>query len=107
MVKGGNPTCSMVGERRTRGTIPRRHSPLRQRPSPSVNDTCPTQAGWTPVNFSGINGGTFSAVGNVFLDHRDRVTSNTDDVGGDAANNGMWRDFVFADERVPGTDQPN
>jgi len=59
----------------------------------------PTQAGWTPVNLTGINGVTFSAVGDVFLAERDRSNLNTDGVGGDVANNSMWRDFVFADQR--------
>jgi PEP-CTERM motif len=58
-----------------------------------------TQAGWLPVNLSGINGVTFTAVGGVFLGDRDRGGLNTDGVGADLANNDMWRDFVFADER--------
>lgn len=70
----------------------------------------PTQAGWTPVNLTGINGVTFSAVGDVLLAQRDRVNANTDGPGGDVANNSMWRDFIFADQRdaefPPGTAVP-
>jgi PEP-CTERM motif len=60
----------------------------------------PTQAGWTSVNLNNINGVSFTAVGGVFLAERDRGTGNTDGTGGDVANNDMWRDFIFADERV-------
>lgn len=55
------------------------------------------QAGWTPVDLNGASGVSLAAVGGVFLDDRDRDNANTN--GGDAANNGMWRDFVFADQR--------
>lgn len=58
-----------------------------------------TQPGWIPVNLNGINGVTFTAVDGVFLNERDRGGLNTDGVGGDVANNSMWRDFIFADER--------
>jgi len=58
-----------------------------------------TQAGWTSVSLAGINGVTFAAVGSLFLDQRDRLGTNTDGPGGDVANNDMWRDFIFADER--------
>ncbi len=70
-------------------------------------DASATQVGWTPVNLSGINGVTFTPVGAVFIDHRDRNGLNTDDAGGDVGNNDMWRDFIFADERLPGSNDPN
>jgi len=59
----------------------------------------PTQSGWTAVGLTGVNDVTFTAVGAVFLDHRDRVNANTDGAGGDVTHNDMWRDFIFADER--------
>ncbi|WP_405231691.1 PEP-CTERM sorting domain-containing protein [Lentisalinibacter salinarum] len=66
-----------------------------------VNDrgTNITLDGWIAANLDGINGVTFDAVGGVILDDRDRGAGNTDGTGGDTANNDMWRDFVFADER--------
>ncbi len=66
-----------------------------------VNDiaTNNTQAGWTAVDLNGINGVTFTAIGGITLDDRDRGLGNTDGAGGDTANNDMWRDFIFADER--------
>jgi PEP-CTERM motif len=57
-----------------------------------------TQPGWIATNLNGINGVTFTALGGVFLDDRDRDIQNTDG-GGDVGNNDMWRDFIFADER--------
>lgn len=86
-------------------------SPLAAQATPlhlyDVNfDGSPTQAGWTAVNLSNINNVTFSAVGNLFLDTRDRGALNTDDAG-DTANNDMWRDFIFADERLPASNDPN
>ena len=63
------------------------------------SNTNNTQAGWTAVDLSGINGVTFTAVGGVRLEHDDRGTLNTDGPGGDIANNDMWRDDIFADER--------
>lgn len=63
------------------------------------SDTNNTLAGWTGVNLSGINGVTFTAIGDVDLADRDRNDANTDGTGGDIANNDMWRDFIFADER--------
>ena len=66
-----------------------------------VNDigTNNTLANATAVNLNNINGVTFTGVGGVILDDRDRGTANTDGAGGDTANNDMWRDFIFADER--------
>ena len=58
-----------------------------------------TQAGWIAANLDGINGVTFTPLGGVFLDDRDRDGLNTDGIGGDVANNDMWRDFIHADER--------
>jgi hypothetical protein len=58
-----------------------------------------TQPGWIAANLDGINGVTFTALGGVFLDDRDRAGLNTDGPGGDVGNNDMWRDFIFADER--------
>lgn len=57
-----------------------------------------TQSGWTGVNLNNINGVSFTGLGGVVLDDRDRGSANTDG-GGDVANNDMWRDFIFADER--------
>ena len=57
-----------------------------------------TQEGWTAVNLDNINGVTFTSVGGLVIDQRDRGTENTDGEG-DTANNDMWRDFIFADER--------
>lgn len=72
-----------------------------------VNATgTPTQPGWTPVSLAGGNDVTFSAVGDVFLDERDRFGQNTDGPGGDTVNNDMWRDFVFADERLGSPTDP-
>lgn len=62
-----------------------------------------TQAGWTAVDLTGANGVTFTAVGGSVLDDRDRGTGNTNGAGGDVANNDMWRDFVFADDRPEGS----
>lgn len=70
-------------------------------------DSSPNQAGWTATTLAGINNVTFSAVGNLFLSHRDRGLGNTDDAGGDVANNDMWRDFIFADERTADLSGPN
>ena len=66
-----------------------------------VNDvgTNNTQAGGTATNLNGANGVTFTAVGGTRLDDRDRGNRNTNGAGGDTANNGMWRDFIFADQR--------
>jgi len=64
-----------------------------------VNDDAgsPTQAGWTAADAGNINNVTFSAVGaGIVVDDRDRGALNTDDPGGDTANNDMWRDFIFA-----------
>jgi hypothetical protein len=65
-----------------------------------VNDTGTnnTQSGWTAVDLNGGNNVTFTSVGGTVLADRDRNNANTND-GGDTANNGMWRDFIFADER--------
>ncbi len=52
-----------------------------------------------PVNSSGINGVTFAGVGGSALSDRDRGLSNTNGPGGDVANNDMWRDFIFDDDR--------
>jgi len=59
-----------------------------------ATSTTDTQAGWlaaTPTNnvtFTPVGGGSG-------LESRDRGTGNTDDAGGDTANNDMWRDFIF------------
>ncbi len=58
----------------------------------------PTQAGWTAANLDGDNNVTFTAVGGTQLDSRDRGNNNTNN-NGDTANNDMWRDFIFADQR--------
>ena len=66
-----------------------------------VNDvsTNNTQLGGTAVNLNGVNNVTFSAVGGTGLVDRDRNNGNTNGAGGDTANNDMWRDFIFADQR--------
>ena len=66
-----------------------------------VNDrtASDTQSGWTEVNLDGVNGVTFTGIGGVVLDDRNRGNANTDGTGGDSANNDMWKDFIFADER--------
>jgi hypothetical protein len=56
----------------------------------------PTQTGWTATNTSDINNVTYSGVGSVGIQHRDRGTDNTDGSGADLANSDMWRDFVLA-----------
>jgi hypothetical protein len=73
-----------------------------------VNDrtASDTQSGWTEVNLDGVNGVTFTGVGGVFLDDRNRGTANTNGAGGDTDNNDMWKDFIFADERGVNVSSP-
>jgi hypothetical protein len=55
--------------------------------------TSTTQPTWTPTNSTNVNNVTYTAVGTgVSVDQRDRNTDNSTD----AANQHMWRDFVFA-----------
>lgn len=56
-----------------------------------------TQSGWTAVNMNNINNVSFSAVGGVFLDDRDRGAGANSAPG--STFDDMWRDFIFADER--------
>lgn len=56
-----------------------------------------TQSGWTAVNLNNINNVSFSAVGGVLLDDRDRGAGANSAPG--STFDDMWRDFIFADER--------
>lgn len=57
----------------------------------------PTQADWTAVGLGNINNVTFTGVGGILLNERDRLAGfNTAPA---SSFDDMWRDFVFADER--------
>ncbi len=56
-----------------------------------------TQSGWTPVTLNNLSNVSFSAIGNILLDDRDRGSSLNSAVT--SASDDMWRDFIFADER--------
>ena len=56
-----------------------------------------TQSGWTPVTLDNLSNVSFSAIGNILLNERDRGLGANSAVGSDF--NDMWRDFIFADER--------
>jgi len=56
-----------------------------------------TQSGWTALTLAGLSNVSFSAIGNVLLDDRDRGPGANSAVG--STFDDMWRDFIFADER--------
>lgn len=57
----------------------------------------PTQTGWTAVGLGNINNVTFTGVGGILLNQRDRLAGLNTAAG--SSFDDMWRDFVFADER--------
>jgi len=56
-----------------------------------------TQSGWTAVTLAGLPNVSFTAIGDVFLDDRNRGPVANSAAGSTVAE--MWRDFIFADER--------